>query len=165
MRELAAGDRDWPYGEDEYETDVALIAAWLTGADYRTIGAIPRVYKAGLFGGSKNEDRSSDAAEQIGRVAYSSGWAFGAVRQVAAHGPSLPPWLRSAFELGMPSQTACGLVREIGLTRNGASLIASLLPPEWDSGRPALPDFDRTSLEGLGLTTLDLGRLEQETGQ
>jgi len=159
IQELASGTRDWPSDEDEFETDVLLLSGWLLGTEYRDLGEIPRNYKAGLFGGTDTDSRASDAAEQIGRISYAAGWAFGAIRQLAPIEFPLPVWLRSAFEVGTPTETGCELVRVFGLTRSGASILSNMLSADWTSGLEELRDIDEASLRELGLTTLDLNRL------
>lgn len=158
-QEVAGGDRDWPYGEDEFETDVALLRGWLLGQDYSELSTIPKVYKAGLFGGTDPNSRASDAAEQIGRVAYPSSWAFGAVRQVSPAGAGFPLWLRSAFELGGRTETACRLMRVVGLTRTGANNLAGLLPDDWNNGIEVLGEMSKRDLDSARLTTLDVQRV------
>jgi len=98
--QLVSGDRAWPDGEDLFEVDVNLLTAWIVGSSYTELAAIAPRFARGSFSGASEEDRTADAAEWIGRIAFPAGWCWSGIRVLfSGDEESIPSWIRSAIEL------------------------------------------------------------------
>jgi hypothetical protein len=95
-------------------------------------------FARGTFSGKDPFSRSSDGADQMGRVAYSAAWSLAGLRHLTEAGDQLPIWLRDAVELGVPSLTACSLVNQVGLARTTATRLSLDLPTNWEAARETL---------------------------
>jgi hypothetical protein len=72
MRELADGQTALPEDDENFQADLNLLSGWLSGESYEQLAARAPTFTKGLFGGSDPHNRASDAAEYIGRIAYSA---------------------------------------------------------------------------------------------
>jgi hypothetical protein len=149
---------DWPDHDEIFQADVALLASWLGGSSFTDLGALAPVFSKGIFSKDSPADRASDAAELLGRLSYPASWAMNAIRALASD-LTLPGWLSAAVQLGVPSQTSAALISERGLSRGGALLLASELPPRWNDAKPALDDISEAAAREIGLTRADAARL------
>jgi hypothetical protein len=146
---------------DAYQAEIQLFSAWLTGASFTDLARAAPVYsnQNSLFGGRNEAKRTSDATEQIGRLTYPASWAWSGARVLAGSlGDSFPAYIRSAIELGLPSEAATELVAQAKVTRPAALAVTEVTGPRWS----AVLDWagrHEDELPDLGLTTLDSARL------
>jgi hypothetical protein len=158
---LENGEISWPDDDELFQGDVALLAGWLQGASFADLGTLAPSFNRGLFSASDSALRASDAAELLGRLSYPASWAMNAIRVLTDI--VLPAWLGPAIELGVPSHTATALIRERGLSRDGAMRLAGHLPPHWHEAQAVLQDLAQESAREFGLTRADAARLANGT--
>lgn len=161
QRATMLGTRPWPEEDPLFEVDVDFLAKWVLGATYEELADLVPVFKRGLFSGSNASDRASDAAEQVGRLAYPASWCWSAIRALLGdQGDSLPFWMRDAIELGVPTETATRVILDFGVSRTGAMQLGEVLPPSWEQAVEVLFfEVDESALRDLGMTGRDMERL------
>jgi superfamily II DNA/RNA helicase len=146
---------------EAYQAEVQLFSYWITGASFVELARAAPVYdnKNSLFGGKDEPKRTSDATEHIGRLTYPASWAWSGARVLAGGlGDAFPGFIRSAIELGLPSEGATQLVALAQLTRPAALAVTKITGPKWSVVVEWISSFEG-SLPDLGLTRLDAGRL------
>lgn len=164
LAEMIRGERDWPYGEENFETDIDLMSAWLLGVNYSEISEVaPRVNDSRVFfGGNDRSKRVSDAAEYVGSNTYAAAWVWSAVKVLAGGlGGELPGFIRDSIELGLPSEGAVRLVKNYSLSRPGALMLTRLSGPSWAEVRDWVRWNSVERFASLPLTRLDMIRLGQ----
>jgi hypothetical protein len=148
---------------DEYESDIALLAAWMSGASYLELAQIAPVYKhkASLFGGDDEAKRTSDATEYIGKLTYPASWTWSAAKVLAGElGDALPSFVRQSIELGLPTEGAAELAQRASVTRPAAISVTRVTGPSWRDVEEWLASDEAASLAGLGLTQSDAARMQ-----
>ena len=76
IKELISGEMPWPYLDDTFQVDIALLSGWISGSSYPELGRVPPVFKGrSAFCSSNDALRTSDAADQIARISYAASWA------------------------------------------------------------------------------------------
>ena len=158
---FADGDDVAVKASSEYEYDILLLSSWMMGLSYIELARIAPVYNRAnaLFGGTDDSKRTSDATEYIGKLSYPASWAWtGALIIAGDLGGALPPFMRSAIELGVPSEAAGVLVRRAGLTRPGALAVVEVAGSSWSAARAWLTG-DAFAQVATVLTDADQSRL------
>ena len=156
-----AGGSDEHQRSDAYQAEIQLFSAWITGASFTDIARAAPVFsnRNSLFGGRDEAKRTSDATEHIGRLTYPASWAWSGAKVLAGSlGDSFPAFIRSAIELGLPSEAATELVAQAGVTRSAALAVTAVTGPEWSAVLDWVGRHD-DELPDLGLTSLDSARL------
>jgi hypothetical protein len=159
-RSLRSGRRSWPYEDENFIADTAMLTAWIRGDAYEALGRIPPIFRRGMFGGTDAGKRAADAAELLGRLSYPAAWTWSAVSaMLGVAGESLPPWIRRSIEYGVPGHVGVELIEQVGLTRSGAVAAASLVSSDWDRAADALMDLALDDLAPGLVADSDLERL------
>ncbi|QJS11903.1 DEAD/DEAH box helicase [Streptomyces argyrophyllae] len=162
--EMVAGQRSWPYGQPNFEADIDLIAAWISGRSYSGLAdAAPTPSSSrSLFGGRDRAKRVSDVADYIGSHTYAASWIWSGVKVLAGSlGDALPSFIRDSIELGVPSEGGVKLVKDYALSRPGALLVTSLAGASWVEVRDWIRWDSVDAFSSMGLTRLDAARLER----
>jgi hypothetical protein len=164
--QLVNGQRVWPDGDELFEADVDLLAAWMVGATYSELAALAPRFTRGHFSGAAEEDRTADAAEWIGRIAYPAGWCWSGIRVLLGGDEErIPAWMRSGIEFGVPTESCAQLVLGTGISRSGAVTLGRLLPSTWVEARDRLSDLAYEDFRGAGLTEGDASRIAVSFGR
>lgn len=162
VRDLSSGHRDWPLREPAIEIDVALLAGWISGRSYNDLTKIAPIAERSnsLFGGTDSSKRTSDVSEYLGRVCYPAAWAWSAARAISgAVGEELPSFMRQAIELGVPTESACYLIRELGMTRPGALSVSIRAGDTTSEVLQWISSSDGGALIEIGLVQSDIDRI------
>jgi replicative superfamily II helicase len=160
LRQLDAGSRPWPRDDALYRADVELLGKWIAGTSYVDLGGDAPTFPRGMFSSKTASGRAADAAELFGRVAFTAAWAYSGVRAMMGDaGDLLPSWVRQSIEFGVPSATAVLLVREGGLTRDGAVRLAPSIDSDPQVALDELRDWSLEDLESLGLRRADAAKV------
>ncbi|WP_237310536.1 hypothetical protein [Streptomyces sp. AMCC400023] len=161
---MIAGERAWPYGQENFEADIDLIAAWISGSSYSELADMAPTpsNSRSLFGGRDRAKRVSDVADYIGSHTYAAAWIWSGVKVLAGSmGEALPTFIRDSIELGVPSEGAVKLVKNYALSRPGALLITSLAGPSWGEVRDWIRWGSIDIFSSLNFTRLDAARLDR----
>jgi hypothetical protein len=160
IRSLRSGKRFWPYDDALFASDTTILSAWISGAGFEELGAIPPVFRRGLFGGSNTGERAADAAELLGRLSYPAAWTWSAVTaMLGQQGEVLPHWLRRAIEYGVPGRVGVELIERVALTRAGAVAVGSVLSDSWEVAVDELLDLVPEDVGSWQLSETDAERL------
>jgi hypothetical protein len=160
LARFAHGDNRFRRSE-AYATELRLFGAWILGASFVEIALAAPVYATSnsLFGGRDEPKRTSDATEHIGRLTYPASWVWSGAKVLAGDlGERFPSFIRSAIELGLPSEGATQLATRARVTRPAALAVTEVAGPEWSNVLSWLRRFE-DELPDLGLTALDRDRL------
>jgi hypothetical protein len=157
LRNLAHGQLTWPREDSVYEADAAMLAAWLRGAGFRELAQLAPVFPGrGLFSSEDPGVRSSDAAEQLGRLSYPASWTWSAALAMwGSDGERAPSWIRRAIEWGVSSASAVELMSRLRISRDSATLLASRLGAEPEPAMDGLTELSEEDLIQLGLPRAD----------
>ncbi len=158
LNDLTAGGQPWPYEDPLLQVDLEMFSGWLRGLDFTVLGSLPPILRQrGPFSNDDLGKRASDAAEQMGRLAYPAAWAWSAVGAlIGEEGDNLPGWIRRAIEFGVPSESAVEFVRTMNASRGGAVLLSQNLSPRWDIAEAMLMDVSVLDLQEIGLARADI---------
>jgi replicative superfamily II helicase len=141
LRRLISGEQDWPSEDAQLEIDISLLSHWVSGASFEAIGRAAPAFQRGIFSGESAADRAADAAEYIIPLGQKASWAWSAAAVLLGdRAADIPLWIRRAFELGVPTETAAELISRIEFSRSGALALATALPPMWHAARGLLED-------------------------
>jgi hypothetical protein len=160
LASFADGSDDYQRS-DAYQAEIQLFSAWITGTSFVDLARAAPIYsnQNTLFGGKDESKRTSDATEHIGRLTYPASWAWSGARVLAGSlGDSFPAFIRSAIELGLPSEAATELVAQARVTRACALAVTEVTGPEWAALLAWVGQYE-DELPDLDLTILDRGRL------
>lgn len=158
LRSIESGERDWPYDDELFKSDIALLALWITGADFAGIASRAPLFDRGLFQ-DKPGTRAADAADYIVNVAGQAAWVWSAITvMLEEQYPSIPLWIRRAIELGIPTEFGTEVMVRADLSRAGGLLLSERFPSAWDEGKPHLLETTSTDLRHMGLSQADASR-------
>ena len=157
LQEIMNGTRPWPYDEEMFQIDLALLSGWIQGMDFVELGEIPPIMPGrGIFSSEIPGERASDVAEQLGRVAYPAAWAWSAfAAMLGSHGDLVAPWIRSAIELGVPSETAVEIIRHYSISRSSAVTLARALVPVWEVAQDSLVELSDLDFRDMKIPASD----------
>jgi hypothetical protein len=159
---VALGEDESYLDSVEFSADVELLSAWICGESFIELARRAPTYShaSALFGGASEPKRTSDATEYIGKLTYAASWVWSAVQVLAGDlGDALPAHLRGAIELGVPTESAVGLISDGHLSRPGALAIARLAGDTWQDAVDWLTGDEAENHPSLLLTHLDRERL------
>jgi hypothetical protein len=162
LMRFTGGDDRFSLSND-YSSEIELLSQWIIGSSFVEIARMAPVYENqnSLFGGTNEPKRTSDATEHIGRLTYPASWAWAGVRVLAGDlGESIPGFIRSAIEQGLPSEAATQLVAQAHVTRSAALAVTGITGPDWNAVIEWIGQFE-DELPNLGLTALDAERLAE----
>jgi hypothetical protein len=162
LLKLADGEQDFVLATDEYENDIQIMSAWILGMSYSEIAQLAPIYASSntLFGGTDDSKRTSDVTRYINRLIYPAGWVWAGVRVLAGTlGESLPTFIRSSVEFGLPSESAIRLVRNAGLTRSASMALVNAAGDSWDAITQWLSTDVEEQVQTLEVTKLDADRI------
>ncbi len=157
MEAVFGGTMEFPYRDPVLQVELSMFAGWIRGVDLISLGtSVPQFPGRGAFTSDDIGKRTSDVSEYISRISYPAAWAWGGVVALLGQdGTRLPAWIRRAIELGVPSETAVGLAKSTGMSRDGCCKLARNLSPEWTTARVRISDLTEEDLAELGLTSFD----------
>lgn len=161
LARFADGDDEAFLSSAEYNADIQLLASWMMGWSYIDLARIAPTFQHAnaLFGGRDESKRTSDATEYVGKLTYPASWTWtGATVLAGDLGEAFPSFIRSAIELGVPSEGASVLVRRAGVTRPTALAVASVAGSSWAGVQEWLL-ADGFDSDASGFTEADRGRL------
>jgi hypothetical protein len=157
-----ADDGDEHLTSEDFAADLDLFSSWISGYSYIDLARLAPTYPhaGSLFGGTAEDKRTSDATEYIGKLTYPAKWVWSAVHVLAEGiGPSLPNFIGSAIEYGVPSEAATRLIQQGFLTRPAALAITAQTGPSWAATRDWVQNAELVNDPIEGLTRLDHDRL------